>query len=84
MSMSEPLQPNLNQTDRDRAMPDDDLSLDDELAADDELADDDLDTDGTPAGDTASDDDLADLMPEDPVFRTLTPGDRLRPEDLDD
>jgi hypothetical protein len=79
MSMSEPLQPNLNQTDRDRAMPDDDLSLDDELAADD-----DLDTDGTPAGDIASDDDLADLMPEDPVFRTPTPGVRLRPEDLDD
>jgi hypothetical protein len=79
MSMSEPLQPNLNQTDRDRTTPDDDLSLDDELAADD-----DLDTDGTPAGDTASDDDLADLMPEDPVFRTPTPGDRLRPEDLDD
>jgi hypothetical protein len=79
MSMSEPLQPNLDPTDRDRAAPDDDLSLDDELAADD-----DLDTDGTPAGDAASDDDLADLMPEDPVFRTPTPGDRLRPEDLDD
>ena len=81
MSMSEPFQPNTPRP-ADDARPDDDLSLDDDLAGTDPSADD-LDTDGAPAGDLAPDEDLADL-PENPVFRTPEPGDRLHPDDLAD
>jgi len=91
MSMSEPFQPNLpHPSDDEGSAPDDDLTVDAELAADGEIsdddqrADDDLDVDGTPAaeGETGADDDLADL-PENTVFRTPEPGDRLSPEDLE-
>jgi hypothetical protein len=86
MSMSEPFQPNLPQpSDHGDVTPDDDLAVDDELAIDDGLAvDDDLDSDGTPVGDgSRTDEDLADL-PENTLFRTPEPGDRLSPEDLGD
>jgi len=91
MSMSEPFQPNLHPDDARDAVPDDDLALDDELAADDGravgddlAADDDLDADGTPVGEgeSGADDDLADL-PDNPLFRTPEPGDRLSPDDLE-
>jgi hypothetical protein len=81
MSMSEPFQPNLPQSSADGGvLPDDDLSVDDELAAAD-----DLDADGAPVGEgePGADDDLSEL-PENPLFRTPEPGDRLSPEDLED
>jgi hypothetical protein len=81
MSMSEPFRPNLPQSAHDGAVrPDDDLAIDQELAAEG-----DLDVDGAPVaeGESRADDDLADL-PDDPLFRTPEPGERLSPDELDD
>jgi len=95
MSMSVPFQPNLPEpSDAGDVVPDDDLTIDGGLAADDRddastapgsaSADEDLDVDGTPVaeGESGADDDLADL-PENPLFRTPEPGERLSPDDLE-
>ncbi|NIJ04434.1 hypothetical protein [Frigoribacterium faeni] len=97
--MSEPFQPNLPEpSDAGDVVPDDDLTIDGGLAADADAddrddasaapgsasADEDLDVDGTPVaeGESGADDDLAGL-PENPLFRTPEPGDRLSPDDLE-